>query len=82
LDYLRNKTTSTAGCDRESKQKFNEGWNFSKNLVLRPAADHSRMHSKLENYLWKLGIAEESRVWSQAKIPFGESERSCSANSR
>jgi hypothetical protein len=82
LDFFRDKARSAANCDRESKQRFNEGSNFSKNPVLRPKADPSKMHSQLENPMGKLGIAEESRFWSQAKIPFGENERRYLANSQ
>jgi hypothetical protein len=80
LDYLREKQRQLPPVIGE--QRFNEGSNFSKNLVLRPKADHSRMHSQLEDPLWKLGFAEKSRFWSEAKIPFGENECGCSANSQ
>jgi hypothetical protein len=81
LDYFRDKAALAANCDRESKQRFNEGSNFSKNLVLRPKANYSKNAFPARESDAELGITEESRFWSQAKIPFGENERGCSANS-
>jgi hypothetical protein len=54
-----------------AKQRFNESSNFSKNLVLRRKADHSRMHSQLEDSM---------RSWVlQKKAGFGRRRRSHSA---
>jgi hypothetical protein len=71
LNYFRDKASSAANCDWESKQRFNEGSNFSKNLYLRRKANHSRMHSQLENPM---------RSWVlQKKADFGRRLRFHSA---
>jgi hypothetical protein len=68
LDYFRDKATSAANCDRESKQRFNERPNFSTKLVLRSKANRSRMHFQLEDPM---------RSWVlQKKTDFGRTRRS------